>query len=223
MSHPVSRSLRRIRLLLGACLFGATALAQAGLVTVDVNGMDKILAQAGIYVRVDPVATLYRTDLLLLDYTEFQTNVATVFNAGPIPVWFIDAFVPDGVNIGMGTAGLGWVGAGGLAVASGIAADAGRGAALLAHELGHNLGLQHDMWIDDLMYPVLYPDGRSLLSAAQIATMRGSSLLQTDATGRRFLEIAPIAVLADLPVPEPESGLLVLAGLAALAWLRRRA
>jgi hypothetical protein len=220
MRHSIARSFRAARLFVGACLVGAASMAHAGLVTVDENGMDRILAQAGIYVRVAPSETLYRNDLLQLDYQEFVATVPTVFRPGPVPIYFIDAFVADGTYIGAGTVGMGWVGAGGLAVASSVAADAARGATLLAHELGHNLGLVHDDSSNDLMYPILYPDARSLLSSAQVALMQASGLLQTDAAGKRFIEILPIAVLAE--APEPAAALLVLAGLGAMAWMRRR-
>lgn len=220
----VSRPLRAARLLAGACLLGGASLAQAGVVTLDTDGMNHILAQAGIYLKVDPTATLYRSDLLAMDINEFYGTV-TPRLAGAVSVFFIDSFVPDGQYIGSGTVGLGWVGAGGVAVVSSYMSSLAYSASLLAHELGHNLGLQHDTSsASDLMYPTLYPYAADLLTSAQIAIMQSSSLLQLDANGKRFLEIAPIAILAESAAPVPEPGVLglMLAGLSGLAFWRRR-
>ena len=71
-----------------------------------------------------------------------------------------------------------------------------------AHELGHNLGLGHIDDISNLMNPVLM--GGTQLSAAQMATLGASPLVQNDFLGD-FVSITPILI-----TPEPEALALVL-------------
>ena len=134
-----------------------------------------------------------------------------------MPVFFIDDFDAD---IGSSVIGLGWVGAPFFAVESRYAASAVYGSSLVAHELGHNLGLSHLNTQGDLMYPSIDLRGENnLLTTAQINTILTSGLVQTDASGHRYVELAPFAVLA---VPEPATWTMLLAGVAALTAFRRR-
>ena len=75
----------------------------------------------------------------------------------------------------------------------------------MGHELGHNLNLQHDLFSSAyLMWP-LFPPGTTL-TEDEVATILQSHLVQTDSTGRRFIQITPIAIVA---APEPSTLLLV--------------
>jgi hypothetical protein len=87
------------------------------------------------------------------------------------------------------------------------------GVQLLAHELGHNLGLNHRNG-DFLMNPFI--NGFQDLNAAEVTTIRSSQLVQQDAGGF-FILINPVLIVARATeVPEPSTVLLVLVGLVAV-------
>jgi hypothetical protein len=107
-----------------------------------------------------------------------------------------------------------------LVVESGVAAG-GSGAALNAHELGHNLGLDHEIGSGtNLMNPSL--SGNTTLTSSQVSTIfsnvGGLGLVQTDG-GSRFIQITPILLAA---VPLPAALPLVLSALSVLGFIGRR-
>ena len=82
------------------------------------------------------------------------------------------------------------------------------GQQLLAHELGHNLGLEHRNG-NDLMNPAI--NGYEDLNAAEVATILASPLVHIDSSnGHRYIQINPVLVLA---VPEPSALLLLFTAL----------
>jgi hypothetical protein len=91
-------------------------------------------------------------------------------------------------------------------------------AALMGHELGHNLNLQHDFFSAANLMAPFFPPGTEL-TEDQVGQILQSPLIQTDSTGHKFIEVAPIAIVA---APEPSAALLFLAGLALLLVILTR-
>lgn len=102
-----------------------------------------------------------------------------------------------------------------------IEAHRWRAAAVVAHELGHNLGLMHTLVENNLMDATLQDPVAYALTSLQVSTILSSRFVQTDAWGQRFISITPFAVLG-APVPEPDGWLLVGSALAVVGWRVRR-
>ncbi|MCA8869093.1 MAG: VPLPA-CTERM sorting domain-containing protein [Rhodobacteraceae bacterium] len=129
-------------------------------------------------------------------------------------MFFVDTIdYCGGYNVNI--VGCGFVGAAGLMVES-IWAAGSYGAELLAHELGHNLGLSHGGC--GLMGPAL--NHNTCLNASEVSTILLSSLVQQDRNGL-YIEINPWLVTA-AQVPLPAAGWLLIGGIGALAAARRR-
>ncbi len=217
----------------------ATAPTTDGFVTTWESDMESIfsgpsfvtaalnLSQAaftGIDIHFNAAETVTATSLLSIDSdAEFggaglslntlSRDVVMVPNF-TVSMFFVDAITfcggPGGNIIGCGR------NAGGLLALSSSAASGTNGAALLAHELGHNLGLSHLSDNSNLMNSSI--TGNTFLSVAQAQTILGSSLVQGSS---RTIFITPIAVIA--AVPEPETWAMMLVGLLGVAgWARRR-
>lgn len=106
-------------------------------------------------------------------------------------------------------------------------------ARLVAHEIGHTLGLYHvgerealfgGGFVDNLMFPRAGPSER--LFESQVATMLMSPFMQGDATSGFFVEVqqynvvpAPLDIAA---VPLPPSVSFTLMAALCLGWIRRR-
>lgn len=214
--------LRKMALAGALALSSVTALA--GYVTTNESAMDLIFAQSSfganaIDIRYNSALTLNNPGLLDIGTeTEFESLGILV----PVPQNTVLAFFVNTISW-CGGAGGGIIGCGGrpgsfFAVNSSWAASATYGGPLVAHELSHNLGLEHVADESNLMNAVLL--GNTALSASQVTTILASPLVQTDGLGQRFILITPVAV-----VPEPEIALMLALGLFTLVadgYRRRR-
>lgn len=136
-----------------------------------------------------------------------------------VPNFTVSMFFVDAITF-CGGPGVSIIGCGsnpgGLIALSSSAAAGGKGAALLAHELGHNLGLSHLSDSSNLMNSSV--TGNSFLSVTQAMSILSSPLVQG---ASRTIFITPIAVVA-AAVPEPETWAMMLMGLLGVAGLARR-
>ncbi len=181
---------------------------------------------APITIQWLPGITLARPDLLNLSSDAlFNQYYLAATDAPPV----VNAFFVDTITH-CGSEAPGIVGCAGLnsnvmVLDSSFVATSGFGVQDVAHELGHDLGLDHQAEVtpgipDNLMNPVL--GGSTALTVAQAATILASPLIQHTSAGN-LIEIRPIAVVA--AVPEPASVALLataMLGLLGMTGLRQR-
>lgn len=203
--------------------------ASAAVITNNEAALDSIFSQTSfglnsIDIRFTASKTIYDTALLSIDnLTEWNTLALFSGNSAypGINMYFVDTVAYCGGPVS-NTIGCASLPGNMLVLDSGYAASLTYGGALAAHELGHNLGLDHLTGTGtNLMNPVL--SGNTTLSATQVTTILTSHLIQT-AAGQRYITITPILIAASIaPVPEPETWAMMVAGLLGMAgWVRRR-
>jgi hypothetical protein len=219
-----ARSLIRSVLELALCALCTTLVvpaAWAGFVSTNEVKLDAIFHQAAfdgtpIDVFFNPTVTIHRPDLLTIS-TEQQMNA--VFGLGrddpTIDIFFVDKINECGGDLSPKIIGCGQEPGNRIVVESQFAAS-NSGAPLIAHELGHNLGLDHFTAGANLMNPTL--NGSTLLTPEQVARILAgaggpSSLVHFDHE-QRFILITPFAV-----VPEPQTVLFAFAG---FVWVMQR-
>lgn len=221
-AKPLQRLVPAIALCV-LCAVVAHSPAWAGFVTTNEVDLDKIFSQSAfgttpIDVRFNPTVTIGRPDLLSIDS---EQQLDTVFQLGgnnplTIDIFFVDAINECGGDLSPQIIGCGEEPGNKIVVESGFAASS-FGAALMGHELGHNLGLDHVAAPPaNLMNPTL--NGSFALRADpaldQVGAILSSPLVQID-HDQRFILITPFAI-----VPEPATMLFALAG---GVWVLQRA
>jgi hypothetical protein len=189
-------------LALAALLLSGT-LVHAGYVAIDEPALDAIFGQplakwgwSPIDVRVAPSASYADSALTSIDD---DGELWRLFSLAPRRSRTIEVFFVDSINSCGGYApnviGCGLQPGNALVVSSQWAASRW-GPALLAHELGHNLGLEHvPQSTPNLMNPWL--TGNTDLDAGQVRSLYQSPLVDwSDGPARPFFSILPIAVVA---------------------------
>ncbi|WP_102798181.1 matrixin family metalloprotease [Bowmanella denitrificans] len=208
----------------GLLLVCISGFANAAYITIDEIGMDAIFSQASfgntpVDIRIGPSVQHVDASLLNMDSAaKWATLTSAHYGAANVVnFWFLDDLTWCG-NINVFYVGCGETPGNDFVVES-VFADSASNAELLAHELGHNLGLGHNGGATNLMDPTI--NGGTDLSVAEVATILASSLIQTDTSGRLFIEIIPVLVVAAVDVPIVSPLLLMLLGLLVLPRHRR--
>ena len=209
-------------------------LAQAAYVTLNESGLDSIFSQASfggrtIDIRIGALTQLVRPDLLDLSTS---AEVSALFGlhvgaANVVNFYFVDTISACGFTVSSSIIGCGEVFGNDFVVESDWAANntpqAGGytfGEQLLAHELAHNMGLSHRSG-NNLMNPFI--NGYGDLNDAEVTAILASPLVQTDATGQRYVLINPVLIsAAAAELPEPSTMLLAFGALAAAGVGSRR-
>ena len=178
-------------------------------------GMDTVFSQvifaSTIDIRFNPFVEL--NDASLLDIGS-AAELTTLFTSVAVPANVVSMYFVDAINF-CDVAGP----FGGCAEITGddmvIDADVAS-ANLNSHELGHNLGLDHNFTAGRLMDPSI---SGTLIVGGEVTTINvnAAGIIQTDILGQRFVSITPIHV-----VPEPASVALLGLGLLALLAIGRR-
>jgi Metallo-peptidase family M12B Reprolysin-like len=197
--------------------------------------VDKIWAQAGIGVsflapnRLNSTAFLSvapgsssRSEFYQLSFGggagAFGRHPSSTSDSGPINMWFVDVIEAGSGLVQYGNA---WINSNGVLISDDIFSfNNGQGRIdVIAHEIGHNLGLRHetlgagvpnnlmsDGGVRDIPNSIadIAPDGFRLaqLTSAQISTARSSGFL-TNAAGVAALTGSPSAdqAVASAPIP----------------------
>lgn len=235
---------RRVRATLRAffvsLLTVGSGLVSAGFVTTTFeSGLDDIFSQTSfgarpIDIRFNAALTVVANNLLTID-SDAEFDALSALRGGLtsniVSVFFVDS-IPFCGGPGGNIIGCGATPGNVIALKSTSAANASIGANLLAHELGHNLGLDHVSG-NNLMNATISSfslTAGSFLNPDQVArifetlpstggTLR-NSIIQRDVSGGYFISITPFAVVA--VVPEPETWLMMVLGLFGITlWLRR--
>ncbi|WP_163134009.1 zinc-dependent metalloprotease family protein [Agarivorans sp. Alg241-V36] len=198
---------------------------QAAFITTNEAAMDEIYSQANfgqniIDIRIGTASELVFPELLSITTS---TEVTQLFNQhiGPSNVvnfYFVDTISACGGTINAGIVGCGEYFGNDFVVESSYAAGS-YGGELLAHELGHNLGLPH-MNGAFLMNPSL--NRQTLITEDEVTRIFNSPLVQGD-EDYYWIDINPVLVVAEATrVNEPLSAGLFASIVLMLAWKNSR-
>jgi hypothetical protein len=206
---------------LSAFLFCGSA--SAAFVTLLDTELDSVFGQASfggnnIDIRFNAQQTITNPDFLNIDTsTRLNGLFAQAHDLPTINMYFVDTIDYCG-GYNPSIVGCASTPGNDLVLESDVVAGS-FGTELVAHELGHNLGLGHPAGSGNLMNGTL--NGSTFLTVDQANSVLASSLVQTDGSGQRFLSITPYLIQATA-VPVPAAAPLFLSALMGIFTLRRR-
>ncbi len=204
------------------CLAGP---AHAAFITTNEAELDAIYSQASFGQRPIDIRIGSATELVFPELLDITTNleVNQLFSqhVGPANVvnfYFVDTISACGGTISSSFVGCGEYFGNDFVVESSFAA--GRyGGELLAHELGHNLGLPH-LSGAYLMNPSL--NNRTLITPTEVERIFNSPLVQNE-SDNYWVDINPVLIVAEASqVSEPLTASLFLLVLMVLVWRHKR-
>ncbi|ASP47063.1 PEP-CTERM sorting domain-containing protein [Cognaticolwellia beringensis] len=191
--------------------------AKAGFITTNENELDRIFSQTSFDDRPIDIRIGKATELILPTLLDISSDaeIFQLFNqlVGAFDVvnfYFIDTISACGI-INVNIVGCGEFPGNDFVVESSFAAGS-FGGELLAHELGHNLGLPHRSG-QFLMNGSL--NNNTTLTLAEVNTIHTSYLVKNNgqATDKEYwIDINPVLIVAtpSAPVPEPSTLVLLL-------------
>ncbi len=212
-SRNTARTTAACRILAVLTIFVSPAIAAAASITIDQAGMSAIFSQSSfngtpVSIRLNAPRVIVAPELQDI---RNAADLKALYALAPDPAPTVDAFFVDQLDacgsveptingLFAGCAQL----PGHIFVEESEAAEMSP-APLMGHELGHNANLQHDFFSAANLMAPLFPPGTEL-TEGQAAIILQSPLVQTDSTGRKFIQITPIAIVG---VPEPSTLLLL--------------
>ncbi|GAC99977.1 hypothetical protein [Agarivorans albus] len=204
-----------------ALLLFVSSMVQAAFITTNEAAMDEIYSQASFGQNIIDIRIGTASELVFPELLDITTSaeVTQLFNqhVGPANVvnfYFIDTISACGSFVLTGIVGCGEYFGNDFVVESSYAAGS-FGGELLAHELGHNLGLPH-MNGAFLMNPSL--NNQTLITPDEVTRIFNSPLVQGD-EDYYWIDINPVLIVAEATrVSEPLSAGLFAGILLMLAW-----
>jgi len=191
--------------------------AKAGFITTNELALDAIFSQSSFGSRPIDIRIGASTELIFPDLLDISSDreVFKLFNLhvgafNVVNFYFIDSISACGI-INVNIVGCGEFPGNDFVVESSFAA--GRfGGELLAHELGHNLGLPHKSG-QFLMNGLL--NNNTTLTTDEVARIHNSFLVQNNGQTsdiEYWIDINPVLIvaIASTPVPEPSTLVLLL-------------
>jgi len=206
--------------------------AQAAFVTEHEARLDEIFSQASftnaIDIRYGSIVEHVAPDLLTVDNgTEFNALVNADLGLADwtLPLFFIDTIAWCNTSP---TSAKGCANSSG-AILESVTAGGSVGDELVAHEIGHVLGLGHpdptsmdpDNTPENLMNGTVRNNLTEVLVATQVSDIFTSNYVLGDMTNGFYINLAPVLVVAAASVPVPGALVLMLGTLVPLGAMRR--
>jgi len=188
--------------------------SHAALITMNEAELDQIFSQPNFANLPIDIRISTATEIVFPSLLDISTDaeVAQLFNmhsglSTVVNFYFIDTISACGGFISTSIVGCGEFPGNDFVVESSFAAGS-YGSELLAHELGHNLGLDH-LSGSYLMNPSL--NHQTTLTSTEVATLRLSPLVQNDGQSY-WININPVLIVAQATqqVPEPSTVFLLI-------------
>ena len=196
--------------------------AEAAFITRKDGLMDAIYGQESfganpIDVRYLPTIFHEDTSLLIIDSQLKQSKLFGLYDSTTVHyAYFVDGISQCGGVNASGLVGCSDILGDDYMIESEYAARDGAGEELMAHELAHNLGLEHhgspdnDNLMDASAGNAPGPPATTALTVAQANAILNNLSVQSDAFGK-FVTVQPVVIVAS-QIPEP-SGLVIALGL----------